>query len=399
MIKLVKIPDEIYPSYRSDVIFNGYKWDPQVGDHNTISNYVLVMDQRTADYLYEQAEKLSQETMELEEALLKQPDLIKKLGLPRKIEKAMLKINNYSKKDNIRLMRFDFHPTTNGWMISEVNSDVPGGYAEGSILPEIACKYLTNVKPHFHLGNELLKAFMQKVPENGHIGLVYATSYSDDSQVMQFFGDLLDKNNRFAHYLAPDHLTWNEQGVSSMLTPKIKIAAILRFFPLEWLTSLPHKTHWQNYFQKTITSCNHPIAILTQSKRLPLIWDKLNVKIDTWKKLLPKTIDPKLVKNVKGNWIYKPVLGRVGEAISIKKALTEKEFQKILKAVKKAPKYWVAQEMFKSMPLKTAENEEMHLCIGAFTVNGKRAGFYGRISPYPRIDANAKDIPILILKE
>ena len=55
--------------------------------------------------------------------------------------------------------------------------------------------------------------------------------------------------------------------------------------------------------------------------------------------------------------------------------------------------------MFKSMPLKTAENEEMHLCIGAFTVNGKRAGFYGRISPYPRIDANAKDIPILILKE
>ena len=94
MIKLVKIPDEIYPMYRSDVIFNGYKWDPQVGDHNTVSDYVLVMDQKTADYLDEQAEKLSEETMNLEETVLTKPDLIKKLGLPRKIQKALLKIKN-----------------------------------------------------------------------------------------------------------------------------------------------------------------------------------------------------------------------------------------------------------------------------------------------------------------
>lgn len=399
MIKLVKIPDEIYPMYRSDVIFNGYKWDPQVGDHNTVSDYVLVMDQKTADYLDEQAEKLSEETMNLEETVLTKPDLIKKLGLPRKIQKALLKIKNYSREDNIRLMRFDFHPTTTGWMVSEVNSDVPGGYAEGSILPEIACKYLPNVQPHHNLGNELLKAFIQKVPENGHIGLVYATSYSDDRQVMQFFGDLLKKNNRFAHYLAPDHLTWTGSGVSSLLTPGINLAAILRFFPLEWLITLPHKAYWQNYFTSGVASCNHPITITTQSKRLPLIWDKLNVPTDTWKKLLPKTVDPRMAKGIKGNWIYKPALGRVGEAISIKKAITEKEYKNILKAVKRNPKYWVAQEMFDSLPLPTQENTEMHLCVGVFTVNGKRAGFYGRICPYPRIDANAKDIPILILKE
>ena len=102
--------------------------------------------------------------MNLEETVLTKPDLIKKLGLPRKIQKALLKIKNYSREDNIRLMRFDFHPTTTGWMVSEVNSDVPGGYAEGSILPEIACKYLPNVQPHHNLGNELLKAFYTKSP-------------------------------------------------------------------------------------------------------------------------------------------------------------------------------------------------------------------------------------------
>jgi hypothetical protein len=29
-----------------------------------------------------------------------------------------------------RIMRFDFHLTSEGWRVSEVNSDVPGGFAE-----------------------------------------------------------------------------------------------------------------------------------------------------------------------------------------------------------------------------------------------------------------------------
>ena len=31
-----------------------------------------------------------------------------------------------------RIMRFDFHPTLDGWRVSEVNSDVPGGFTEAS---------------------------------------------------------------------------------------------------------------------------------------------------------------------------------------------------------------------------------------------------------------------------
>ena len=34
-----------------------------------------------------------------------------------------------------RVMRFDFHWTPDGWRISEVNSDVPGGFSEASELP------------------------------------------------------------------------------------------------------------------------------------------------------------------------------------------------------------------------------------------------------------------------
>jgi glutathionylspermidine synthase len=113
---------------------------------------------------------------------------------------------------------------------------------------------------------------------------------------------------------------------------------------------------------------------------------------------LPETKDPKLVKPGDGDWIFKPALGRVGEGILISEAISEKESKQIKKSVRMYPESWVAQRKFESMPLTDANGDSWHLCVGVFTVNGKCAGFYGRLSPYPRIDYRAKDIPLLVLK-
>ena len=40
--------------------------------------------------------------------------------------------------------------------------------------------------------------------------------------------------------------------------------------------------------------------------------------------------------------------------------------------------------------------EEFHVCLGSYSVDGKHAGYYARISKTPRIDSNAADIPVLI---
>lgn len=400
MIKLVKIPDDKYSEYRYDVIFKGYKWDPQVEDHNTISKYVVVIDEDTANELEEMAEKLSLETMLMEEALINNLQLTRKLGFPRKIKKALPKLESYKRDNNIRLMRFDFHPTTTGWKVSEVNSDVPGGFAEASILPELAVKYIPDYKVRIHFAYKLLEAFKNKVKPSSTIAMIHATSYSDDRQVMQYISDYFNQYHINTIFAAPDHLKWVDKKplciINNESTP---VDAIIRFFPLEWLCNLPRKVKWQGYYDCAVPSCNHPISILAQTKRLPLIWDQLGVDIPMWKKLLPLTIDPKKVSLTPGDWIYKPALGRVGEGISIKSVISNKELSKIEKAVKKEPTNWVAQQMFYSQPIETIDHELFHLCIGVFTIDGKRAGFYGRISPYARIDANAKDIPILILKE
>ena len=399
-LKLAMIPDSEYSDYRYNVIFNAYKWDPQVYDHNTVAKYVALIDQETAEQLEMWAEQLAEETILMEEATLENLSLAKELGLPKKIYKALKHISNYDRDKNVRLMRFDFHPTSTGWALSEVNSDVPGGLAEASVLPEIAGEYFSGYVPGKNVASILFEAFGAKTNKGGMIAFVHATSYSDDRQVMQFLSDYFSERGFNTIFAAPDHLRWvDKQAISILKGREGKVDGIIRFFPLEWFATLPQKSGWVGYFNSETPSCSHPIAMFTQSKRLPLIWDKLGVDIPTWKKLLPETRDPRSIKAKDDNWIYKPALGRVGEGISIKAALAQKELSKIEKAVRKQPRNWVAQQMFKSQPLITQDGESYHICVGVFTVDNKCAGFYGRISLYPRIDDKAKDIPILVLKK
>lgn len=398
-IRLAQIPEDQYSGYRYQVIFKAYKWDPQVGDHNTVAKHVVLMERETAEQLEAWAEQLSKETMLMEEALIRKPSLVKKLGLPGKILKSIDRLSSYDRNQNIRLMRFDFHPTTDGWAVSEVNSDVPGGLAEASVLPEISSRYFSGYEPRQHVAKSLLTAFEDKVDKNSTIAFVHATSYSDDRQVMEFLSDYFQANGYPTVFAAPDHIAWRNRRAFCILEGKEgPIGGIVRFFPLEWLTNLPGSSNWKGYFDCITPSCNHPAAILTQSKRLPLIWDEMGVDISAWKELLPETRDPRSIKPKDDDWIYKPAFGRVGEGISIHEAITGKERKRIEKAVRLQPGYWVAQRKFTSQPLTDVNGESFHLCIGVFTVNGKSAGFYGRISPYPRIDDRAKDISLLVSK-
>jgi glutathionylspermidine synthase len=268
------------------------------------------------------------------------------------------------------------------------------------VFPEIASAYFRGFVPGCSVAKSLLEAFRTKIKVGGRIAFVHATSYSDDRQVMQFLSDLFNSHGLETIFAAPDHIRWNNRKAVSILDGhEGEINGIVRFFPLEWLVNLPKNSDWQGYYDCDTPSCNHPVAIFAQSKRLPLIWNELGMEIPVWKQFLPETGDPKSIMPRNADWIYKPALGRVGEGISIKEAVPEKELKLIEKAVSKQPKDWIAQRMFKSLPLTTDDGESYHLCVGVFTVNGKAAGFYGRLSQYPRIDDRAKDIPILIEKE
>jgi len=394
---LEPIPPENYPDYRYEVIFKAYKWDPQVRDTNTVSRHVILMAPETASELGALAEHLSDEIMGMEDALIARPDLYRALGFSGKIKKPLGAMGEYRRDKNVRLMRFDFHPTDKGWRISEVNSDVPGGLAEASVLPAIVGKYFHNIKPGENVASHILRSFQAKLEKGGRVAFVHATSYADDRQVMQFLADYFGQNGFRTFFAAPDHIRWNNKKAYSILSGEEgAVDGIVRFFPLEWFSTLPHKSNWSGYFSCDTPCCNHPAAMLTQSKRLPLVWDNLGMDIPYWKALLPETKEPGDISKKQEGWIYKPAFGRVGGGISIKGAIPEKERLKIEKSARRQRRLWVAQQMFNSIPVKSPGGEQYHACIGVFTVDGKAAGLYARLSETARIDENAQDVPVLI---
>ena len=401
-MKLISIPKDKYDEYRIDLMFDAYKWDPQFFDSNTIAKQALVITDEEHKELERLTEQLDEETRKAEDLLNKNLKLAKPLALPKKIYKELKKMKNYDPDKHIRLMRYDFHPTIEGkWAVSEVNSDVPGGFAESSIMPQMAIDVL-NKKRYWYknFGDILTNAIIKKVKAKGTIVLVHCTSYSDDRQVMQFLGDKLKQLGFRIIYAAADHLRFKNQEAFSILDGNEgKVDAIIRFTPLEWLIDIKPK-HWEGYFDTITPSCNHPIAIFAQTKRFPLVWDQLEkqgIRLSTWRQLLPETIEVKNAKH-KNDYIFKRACGRVGEKISIKEACKEDEYRKIMADVKKHPKKYLAQKKFNSKPLISEEGESFHVCLGSYSVEGKHAGYYARISKLPRIDSYAADIPVLIEK-
>ncbi|MCL2797118.1 MAG: glutathionylspermidine synthase family protein [Firmicutes bacterium] len=393
---LAPIPKDRYSEYRYEIIFGGYKWDPQVGDVNTVENHVLLLSPGTVEQLDGFAELLTAEVFKLEDALCKNPELSKELCLPRKVRNALKFLKSYERERHVRLMRFDFHPTDAGWAVSEVNSDVPGGFSESSVWQQIAAKFFDGCSPCKNPAEALAAAFKSKVKPGGTIAFVHATSYSDDRQIMEYLSLVFKENGFQTLFLAPDHIQWVDRKAVCTLSGAngTDIDGIARYFPLEWLASLKKGVRDGFYSAETVSG-NPGAAIFAQSKRLPLVWDKLGLDVPTWKKLLPETVDPRRVKD-KSGYILKPALGRVGAYVAIKEAMSAKDFRKIERDAKRHPKDWVAQKRFNSAPLMTEGGEARHICVGVYTVDGKAAGLYGRTSPYPRIDMFSKDIPILV---
>jgi len=399
-MKLVTIPTEKYEKYRLDVIFKGYKWDPQFKDNNTVAKHILVITKEEFAELERLTEKLSTETLNAEIAINNNLHLAQSLAIPKQIRRELKRMKNYSADQHVRLMRFDFHPTDNGYALSEVNSDVPGGFAEASILPELAAALFTGKKYwHKDFGEILANEIANKVVPNGKVAFVHCTSYSDDRQVMQFIGDKLENMGLRTIYAGADHLMFENNKALCTLDGNVgSVNFIFRFTPLEWLVGIKPK-RWQGYFDTLTPSCNHPASFFTQSKKFPMAWNQLEqqgVDLSTWRALLPETLLEVRDVSGKDGFIYKPVYGRVGEGISIKEACTDEEYAKIMNKVKRNPKKYIAQKMFDSIPLTTEDEDKYHLCLGAYSVNGKAAGFYARISKTPRIDSNSADIPVLV---
>ena len=117
--------------------------------------------------------------------------------------------------------------------------------------------------------------------------------------------------------LSPSHLKWEEGSARiTSFFAAANPAALVRFFPAEWLPNLRPGSSWEPWFCGGRTPMSNPgHAILIQSKRFPLVWKELRTPLPTWHSLLPDTKVPSEISLGSQHWVLKPVFGRVGEDV------------------------------------------------------------------------------------
>jgi hypothetical protein len=381
-------------------IFECCKWDPQVEDVCTLSSQPLVLTVEAWAELVSLAEKLANETIAAETVILQKRRRLKELGLPWSLRRKFCDaeiLQNQSRY--LRLIRFDFHFTTEGWRISEANTDVPGGFNEASGFTKLIAKHYCDTTVSGDPTIEMVRAICKVVPKNGVVALVHATAFSDDRQVMVFLSRRLQEAGLKPVLIGPDHLRW-ENGKAFLASDWAtgQVDFIFRFFPTEWLTALPRRCGWHHLIGSSQTPlCNPASAIISQSKRFPLLWNELPFALPTWDALLPQTFDVrKIDKQIPVESLaFKPIFGRVGDMIKMSGLTSEKETRRIDRSIRRHPKMWIAQKRFEAVPLRGPLGD-IFPCIGIYTLNARVIGAYGRIARRPLIDHLAQDAAVLV---
>jgi glutathionylspermidine synthase len=393
--------DEAFRTLRRRAIFDCFKWDPQVEDVCTLSRTPLVATPSAWGELTHLARALARETLALEAELIRRPDLHARLGLPRPALTALARAAAEGPAPGVaRLVRFDFHHTTEGWRISEANSDVPGGLNEASGFPALVAPHYPGVTSAGDPTEGYLDALLAGRPEGARVALLHATAYSDDHQMMAFLARRLRARGASPMLASPAHVTWRE-GRAHLDGEAWRGEAdlLVRFFPADWLTGLPGQ-EWRSFYAGGCTPISNPAtALLTQSKRTPLVWDALSTRLPTWRALLPETRDPRDVRwQESEEWVLKPALGRVGEDVAIPGVIAPKEWTRVQQACRRDPGHWLAQRRFTATSVDLG-GKKVYPCIGVYTVDERVAGAYGRLASRAIVDGRAEDAAFLIGEE
>lgn len=393
-------PDE-WDFVRRRTIFSCCKWDVQSQDHSVLAPFPVLLDAGEWQKLASYSEALSHEAIQAEHELLRKPTLLDELSLPKPIARLLKRADDDSISAGVpRIMRFDFHFTPAGWLISEVNSDVPGGFIEASGFTRIMAEFYPEASVPPDPSAAYVAAAAKVIGSHPVVGLIHATAHSDDYQVMHYLAGRLHEEGIEATLLSPAHLRW-DSGVPriSCRFAEGEPALLMRFFPAEWLPNLRPASSWESYFLGGKVPVSNPgFALLLQTKRFPLIWNSLKSHLKTWGALMPETVCPRSIQSsAHSDWVYKPNLGRVGQDVAIFGVTETNEYNRILDQVRRKPTNWAAQKRFETLALAT-ESGPRYLCIGVFTVDGIAVGAYGRIAAKPLIDHEAQDIAILISK-
>src|SRR5262249_49578596 len=150
-------------------------------------------------------------------------------------------------------------------------------FNEASGLAQAVQKHYPGLKTAGDPARSLAEAIRSRSENDAPVALVHATAFTDDYQVMAYLARELGCLDIKSQLVSPEHLHW-ERGQAFISSNWYRGPAgfVFRFFPGEWLVELPRSCSWQSFFHYCTTPLTNPAtALLTQSKRFPLVWNEL----------------------------------------------------------------------------------------------------------------------------
>jgi hypothetical protein len=214
------------------------------------------------------------------------------------------------------------------------------------------------------------------------------------------------KNKRSLHGCVarlanPTQLIWHDDEAWLDSTGRCEpMNAIVRFYQGEWLARLPPRLGWQNFFRGGKTPVANPgVAVISESKRFPLVWNELSTPMRAWRSLLPETRDPRDAPwQADDDWLLKSAMCNTGDSASVRALMVSRRWQTVAREVRWFPNRWVAQRRFHTRSIPTPLGP-MFPCIGVYTLNGRACGAYGRLARSPVVNFSATDVAVLVENE
>lgn len=352
------------------------KWDTHVRGRSTLAPGALVLTREDAREVARVAEEVA---ARCDAAMARWPrdaGMTHALGVPEELVPL-------ARGTRPRITRVDLFPTAQGWMASECNDDVPGGYNDALGLPAL---FADAVEKDLEPPGDLPEAILRMVGDARRVGLVYATAYAEDLQVVRLVADLLELDGRACVLASPAHL---EPG--GRLDGQ-QVDAIFRFFPGEWFPALPNLDAWRETVDAGVPVANPFATLWTQSK---LAFAHLDHPA------IPRTV-PLTRERVaearagKDALVLKPAFGRMGEAVVLGIEETEASWEKALAAALRRRMPTALQARFDPLRVEVRPGVTATPCVGAYVVDGRFAGCYSRISERRVVRFDAANVLTLV---
>lgn len=389
------VAESVFARIRREMVLEHCKWDPQVGDEATLARFPLIMRRATWRALAAWAEALSAEAASAERELSARPELQRRLGLPGRLRSALSTHRTSAPRTSApRAFRYDFHFTSEGWRISECNADVPGGYAESSAFPRLMAEQFSGFRAAGDPGGAWALA-IARAAHSPDVALLAAAGFLEDAQVIHYLAARLREQGLRPYCLQPEQISWRDELA---FFGQVRLGAVVRFYQAEWLARLSRSTNWQSYLRSPRTPVSNPgTCIALESKRFPLVWNALrDSALDTWRTLLPETRDPRDADWQRDDsWLLKTAICNTGDTVSVRALLGAKKWASVARSARWFPSGWVAQRRFEPIPLQSPLGA-VFPCVGVYTIDGRAAGAYARLSRGPIVDFSAVDVALLI---